>query len=87
MSLFVFRESPTLQYHTEISKSRGTANMTDTERRFRKAQAIYRIYIENINLFDHVILTFGDEQDLRQQVGALVKGMGGQHHWPLQGES
>lgn len=48
----------------EIEKSART--------RYEKAQAIYRIYIENIQLFDKVILNTSHEDITKQQVECIV---------------
>ena len=81
-SVFVFREGPSLERLTELAAARGVRDQKDIERRFRKAQAIYRIYIENIYLFDHVILNSGTRGDLRLQVRQLVRGVR-ERNWPL----
>lgn len=49
----------------EIEKSART--------RYEKAQAIYRIYIENIQLFDKVILNSYDQENTQKQVECIVK--------------
>lgn len=41
--------------------------------RYEKAQAIYRIYIENIQLFDKVILNSYDQESTQKQVECIVK--------------
>lgn len=41
--------------------------------RYEKAQAIYRIYIENIHLFDKVILNSYDQESTQKQVECIVK--------------
>ena len=43
--------------------------------RFKKAQTIYRIYIENIQLFDHVIINSGTFEELEMQVRQIVKSL------------
>ena len=43
--------------------------------RYDKAKAIYRIYIENIYLFDNVILNIGSYDFTKQQVAHVVEKM------------
>jgi hypothetical protein len=54
-----------------LIESRGEAG----EVRFEKARTIYRIYIENIYLFDHVIINSGTFEELEVQVGQIVKSL------------
>ena len=54
-SLFIFREIPNKQHFIEIGKMRNESS-DKTETRFKKAESIYRIYIENIHIFDKLIL-------------------------------
>lgn len=82
-SIFVFRESPNFESYRQLANSRGVQNEKDTERRFRKAQAIYRIYIENIHFFDHVIVNSGSREDLKMQVRRITKGLKQNMNWPL----
>lgn len=71
-SIFIFRHDPlSEEYREELINSRGEAG----EVRFRKAQAIYRIYIENIHLFDHVIVNSGTFEELEIQVKQVVKSL------------
>jgi len=82
-SVFVFREGPTLKQYQQLAAARGVKGDSDAQKRFRKAEAIYRIYIENIELFDHVILNCGTLGDLRRQVSSLVGGLERDLNWPL----
>ena len=82
-SIFIFRTSPTFERYQQLAKSRKVQNEVDIERRFRKAQAIYRIYIENIYLFDQVIINNGSRKDLRVQVRQITKGLKQMVNWPL----
>jgi len=71
-SIFIFRHDPASEeYHRELIESRGEAG----EVRFKKAQTIYRIYIENIHLFDHVIINSGTLEELDTQVRQIVKSL------------
>ena len=56
LALFLFREIPKLSSFEKIANERGNASENETLDRFNKATAIYRTYIENIALFDRVIL-------------------------------
>lgn len=54
-SLFIFREVPNYVHFQKIGKIRGYNN-EKIKIRFQKAETIYRIYIENIHLFDKLLL-------------------------------
>jgi guanylate kinase len=83
-ALFIFRKSPTLQEYGELAANvKGVIDEKERERRFKKAQAIYRIYIENIHLFDHVIVNSGTEEELETQVKQIIKGLSQDLNWPL----
>lgn len=56
LSLFLFRKIPELEDFKEEAKDRGNVLEQEILARYEKAIAIYRTYIENISLFDHVIL-------------------------------
>jgi guanylate kinase len=79
-SIFVFRKDPSsLQYRKELVNSRG---VEDAEPRYERAQTIFRIYIENIHLFDHVVVNSGSFEELEIQVRQIVKGLRNPN-WPL----
>jgi guanylate kinase len=79
-SIFIYREDPSNpRYREELVESRGER---DAEPRFEKAQTILRIYIENIHLFDHVIINSGTFEELEAQVKQIVKGLR-DPNWPL----
>jgi hypothetical protein len=60
------------EYRAELIGSRGE----DAGKiRFEKARTIYRIYIENIHLFDHVIINSGGLAELKSQVEQIVKSL------------
>jgi guanylate kinase len=82
-SVFVFREGPSLEKYRELGHSRNVQNEEDFNRRFNKAQAIYRIYIENIHLFDHVIINGRNRTALKTQVHKIVTGLSRVQSWPL----
>lgn len=79
-SVFVFREDPaTQEYRQKLIDYRGREA---AEPRFRKAQTIFRIYIENIHLFDHLVINSGTCEQLEIQVKQIVKGLI-DPNWPL----
>lgn len=88
-SIFVFMESPTLERFKKLARTKGLLDeegkisKEDLELRLGKAQALYRIYIENIHLFDHVIINCGSFDDLDLQVKQIVKGLRQDRNWPL----
>lgn len=80
-SLFLYRKPAVLQDFIDEEKERAvegisTDLLSQTARtRYEKAQAIYRIYIENIQLFDRVILNTSSEEDTRIQVKYIVEDL------------
>ena len=82
-SIFIFRKGPTIDQYQKLAASRNVSDERDYQNRFNKAQAIYRIYIENIHLFDHVILNSGNRRTLKTQALKIVKGLGQIPNWPL----
>ena len=82
-SIFVFRERPSFETQKRLSEARNVTNEDDIRRRFDKAQAIYRIYIENIQIFDHVIINSGSRLLLRSQVRQVLNGLRQVKSWPL----
>lgn len=72
-SLFIFREAPNKEHFIKIGKERNEP-LDKTEIRFKKAENIYRIYIENIHIFDKLILNVGDDtQSLEKILRNLVE--------------
>jgi guanylate kinase len=72
-SIFIFRHDPlSEEYHQELITSRG---LDAGEIRFEKARTIYRIYIENIHLFDHVIINSGTLDELEIQIRQIVRSL------------
>lgn len=55
ISLFIFRQSPQMNNYIQMGKERNS-NFDDAVIRYNKANSIYRIYIENIHMFDKLIL-------------------------------
>ena len=82
-SLFLFRERPDIRKHQRLARKRGGTDAKAVRKRFEKAQSIYRIYIENIHLFDHVVLNHGAKADLSSQAGKIVAGLTDNRNWPL----
>ena len=79
LSLFLFREVPRRDTFLKEAKARGNVAKTETEERFNKATAIYRTYIENIGLFNRVILNptrTPDSEDYAQiQIENVVRSV------------
>ncbi len=86
-SIFIFREAPSIESYEVLSSNRGVDDEQDLQRRFQKAQAIYRIYIENIYIFDHVILNSGTLSNLEIQINQIVLGLQLDNKWPLKERS
>jgi guanylate kinase len=74
-SIFLFRKSPKAEELFANAAARGEEISETTKKRFKKAEAIYRIYIENIYLFDHVIINAGDLCTLELQVHGIVDSL------------
>jgi len=72
-SIFLFREAPNRDKFIEISKARGGTSIEQINKRLKKAEAIYRIYIENIQLFDKVIINSFEKKELKIQVKNIIK--------------
>lgn len=81
-SIFIFRKL-SLDEYRELAELRGFGEEETPEMRYQKAQTLYRIYIENIHLFDHVVLNSEGLIELNVQVGEIVKGLRQQPNWPL----
>ena len=56
LSLFLFRKIPELEDFKKEAKERGNVSEQEIFARYEKAISIYKTYIENISLFDHVVL-------------------------------
>jgi guanylate kinase len=81
-SLFIFRESPNEVRFQEIATAKGL-DPKEIKPRLQKAQTLYRIYIENIHIFDHVIINSSTLPDLRLQVKKIVDNLQQSQKWPL----
>ena len=62
-SLFIFREAPILNNFKIIGAKRHEP-IEKTETRYKKAELIYRIYIENIHVFDKLILNSASTESI-----------------------
>lgn len=72
ISLYVFRKTPSRMEYQKQESLRKT-NEVEAENRFQKAQAIYRIYIENIHIFDKLVLNVQNgTESLRKVLQQLV---------------
>jgi len=77
--LFLYRRPANLDEFMQEEKERvkegdGGDVLGVARTRFEKAQAISRIYIENIQMFDHVILNIDNHLDFTQlQIGHIIE--------------
>jgi len=71
-AVFIFRTAPKLDQFRKISQARGVHDEEDVLKRYMKANAIYRIYIENIALFDSVIINSFDFTELQTQLKNII---------------
>jgi guanylate kinase len=80
LSLFLFRHVPNFEEFKEETIKRGNVSDKELLERYIKATALYRIYIENITIFDRVILNVKDEKDdehkcTKLQTKNIIKGI------------
>ena len=81
VSLFLYRKPPIKDNFVAEEMKRAVLGTDPQEieeiaqSRFDKAKAIYRIYIENIHLFDNVILNTSDIKFTEQQLTHIVEKM------------
>ena len=62
LSLFIFRHIiPDVEQHKKASSARGGITTQKTLSRYEKAVALYRVFIENIHMFDRVILNVKED--------------------------
>lgn len=76
-SIFLYRKPAIYEEFYEEEKERYPEKKKEeiensARTRYEKAQAIYRIYIENIQLFDKVVLNTFHEDITKQQVECIV---------------
>jgi len=80
-SLFIYRQPPIMDEFHEEEKRRAKETISSelileaAQNRLDKAKAIYRIYIENIYLFDHVVLNVGDLMHTEMQIEHVVTNL------------
>ncbi|MAX27487.1 MAG: hypothetical protein CMJ19_23565 [Phycisphaeraceae bacterium] len=77
LSLFLYRKTPQIKEFFLDAINRGDENTEELEKRFKKAYAIYRIYIENIYLFDSVLINMGNFETLSNQIRCIVHNLDG----------
>lgn len=78
LSLFIFRHIiPDVEQHKKASADRGAVSAQKTLSRYEKAVALYRVFIENIHIFDRVILNVRENDiDLAKiQARGVVDGV------------
>lgn len=82
LSLFLFRKIPEKKDFESVSASRGNVAKKEQQQRYEKAISIYRTYIENITLFDRVILNvkdyYGNSDEIDYtglQIHNVIKGV------------
>ena len=72
-SIFIFREIPNIRHFYEEGEKRND-NESSIRARYEKAASIYRIYIENIHLFDKLILNVREgEKSIHNMLEQLVE--------------
>lgn len=80
-SIFIYRKPAVLEEFLKEEKERAAVNLDNSDiiqiakTRYEKAQAIYRIYIENIHLFDRVILNISETEKARVQVKCIAESL------------
>lgn len=79
ISIFIYRRQPKLEEFIEIERERYKGKdvkenviLSSANLRYQKAYEIYRIYIENISLFDNVILNTGSIDQTNIQVMSII---------------
>lgn len=76
LSLFIFRHIiPDIEHHQRAGANRGGTSSSKILSRYEKAVALYRVFIENIHIFDRVILNVGDKHLARIQTQKIVDGV------------
>lgn len=72
LSLFLFRKVPQLEDFKKEAQNRGNISETEVVARYEKAVAIYRTYIENIILFDNVVLNSVEYESGEEQTDDTI---------------
>ena len=71
-SIFIFREIPDINRYREQGALRNESE-SEIIARFEKAEAIYRIYIENIHIFDKLLLNIHNgDKEVENMLNQLV---------------
>lgn len=80
LSIFIYRRQPKIEEYIQIERERYNGKsvsedviLNSANLRFQKASEIYRIYIENISLFDNVVLNTGSLEQTKIQIDAITK--------------
>lgn len=74
-TIFLFRKEPKESDFTALAESRFVIDKNIIQKRLKKGAAIYRIFIENIFLFDYVFLNHDQIEDLEYQIEMLVQSL------------
>lgn len=80
-SIFLYRKPAIYKEFFDEEKERASDDLNEeyiaqnARTRFEKAQAIYRIYIENIQLFNRVILNTSKKENTKLQVKCIVENL------------
>lgn len=78
ISIFMYRRPPDFEYFLNEEKRRAKEDISEeairlsAQLRFDKAKSIFRIYTENISLFDFVVLNTSELQYTEQQIDHIV---------------
>ncbi len=74
-SIYLHRQAISKADFIAEAKKRGNNDDKMIEKRIKKAEAIYRIYIENIDLFDNVLLNSSNEENLEAQIIKVIESL------------
>ena len=74
-SFFVHRGKPSLAKLIEICNGRGVTDPNVINSRFEVAKNIYKMYTNNIRLFDSIILNIGDLEETHKIVQQVVNNV------------
>ncbi len=76
LSLFIFRDIiPDIESHKKTGSARGGVSEKKVLTRYEKAVALYRVFIENIHIFDRVVLNVGDLELAQIQARGIIDGI------------
>lgn len=71
-SYFIHRKKPSLEGFKEIAQKRNAFDEEDVEKRYEVASKIYKIYTDDVKIFDSIILNIGTLDQTRNIVNQLV---------------